>query len=133
VRVLVLALVLAAALVGVHLLAGGGDFAPTPVADPCRPRARPASGDVLDPAQRATLAILDGTACDLRTSREQVLLDVLRRRNPRGVDDARLKDAVFAGIDRAEKEKAIDGTEAAVLGFAVNTGGVQVLLDQLRR
>jgi hypothetical protein len=133
VRVFALALVLSAVLVGVYLAEGGGDFAPSPVAGACPPRERPASGDVLDPAQRATLAILDGTACDLRTSREQLLLDVLRKRNPRGADDARLKDAVFAGIDRAEKEGAIDGTEAAVLGFAVNTGGVQVLLDQLRR
>jgi hypothetical protein len=132
-RIFLLALVAAAALTGVYLLEGGGDFTPAPVADPCLPRERPKSGDLLDPAQRATLAILDGAACDLGTSREQVLLDVLREKNPRGVSDNRVKEAVLAGIDRAKKEKALGGTEATLLQFAVNVGGVQVLLDQLRK
>jgi hypothetical protein len=132
VRFLALAFVVAAALVGVYLLEGGGDFTPTPVSDACLPRERPETGDVLDPAQRATLAILDGAACDLRTTREQVLLDVLRERNPRGVSDERVKDAVLAGIERAEREKVLAGREATLLQIAVNVGGVRVLLDQLR-
>jgi hypothetical protein len=131
-RALAVAVVAAIALVGVYAIAGGGDYEPTPVANPCAPRERPRSGDLLDPAQRATLAVLDGAACDLRTSREQVLIDLLRRRNPRGVSDDRVKDAVLAGIKRAEREKALGGTEATLLRFAVRIGGVKVLLDQLR-
>jgi hypothetical protein len=132
VRLVALAAVLAAALVGIHLLAGGGGYAPTPVADPCAPRARPSSGDLLDPAQRATLAVLDGAACNLGSSREQVLMDLIRRRNPLGVSDARVEKAVMAGIDRAVKEKALGATEAAILRLGVRVGGVDVLLDQLR-
>jgi hypothetical protein len=131
-RLVALAAILAAALVGIHLVAGGGSYAPTPVADPCAPRVRPSSGDLLDPAQRATLAVLDGAACDLGTSREQVLLDLIRRRNPLGVSDARMEKAVMAGIDRAVREKALGATEAAILRFAVRVGGVGVLLDRLR-
>ncbi|MEA2177967.1 MAG: hypothetical protein QOG77_1264 [Solirubrobacteraceae bacterium] len=131
-RIFVLAVVVAAALVGVYLLEGGGDFKPTPVANACLSRERPKSGDLLDPAQRATLAILDGAACDLGMPREQVLLDLLREKNPRGVSDDRVKKAVLAGIKRAEKEKALAKSEATVLEFAVNLGGVSVLLDQLR-
>jgi hypothetical protein len=132
VRLIALALVLAAVLVGGYLALGGGDYAPTPVADACAPRERPRSGDLLDPAQRATLAVLDGAACDLHMSREQALLDLLRKRNPRGVSDERVRDAVLAGIDRAVKEKALGSVEATFLRLAVRAGGVQVLLEQLR-
>jgi hypothetical protein len=132
VKLVALAAVVAAALVGVYLLAGGGGYEPTPVADPCAPRERPRSGDLLDPAQRATLAVLDGAACDLHTSREQVLLDLIRRRNPLGVSDKRVEDAVLAGIDRAVREKALSSAEAAVARLGVRVGGVEVLLDQLR-
>ena len=131
-RVVALAAVVAVALVAGYLLLGGGDYVPAEVANTCAPRARPRSGDLLDPAQRATLAILDGAACDLGTSREQVMLDLLRRRNPRGVSDDRVKDAVLAGIDRAVKEKSLGGTEATLLRLGVRLGGVGVLLDQLR-
>lgn len=131
-KVFALALVVSVALVLGYLLAGGSDYGPTPVADPCAPRARPASGDLLDPVQRGTLAILDGAACDLHTSREQVLLDLVRRRNPLGVSDERVKDAVSAGIDRAQKEGTIGGAEATALRLAVQFGGVGALLDQLR-
>jgi hypothetical protein len=131
-RLVALAVVVALALPVLYLALGGGDFAPTPVANACAPRERPRTGDVLDPAQRATLAVLDGAACDLGMSREQVLLDLLHKRNPRGVSDARVKDAVLAGIDRAEREKALGGVAATALRLAVRFGGVGVLLDQLR-
>jgi hypothetical protein len=132
VRAGALALVLAAALAGGYALLGGGDYEPTPVANPCQARDRPRSGDLLDPAQRATLAVLDGAACDLRSSREQVLLDLLRRRNPVGASDDRVRDAVLAGIDRAVREKALGGTEATFLRLAVRVGGVEALLRLLQ-
>jgi hypothetical protein len=131
-RLVLVAVVLAVALVGGYIALGGGDYAPTPVANACSQRERPRSGDILDPAQRATLAVLDGAACDLRMSREQVLLDLLRERNPRGVSDERVKNAVLAGIERAVDEKALGGFEATLLRLAVQAGGVKVLLDQLR-
>jgi hypothetical protein len=131
-RLVASAVVVALALCGFYTARDGGDYEPTPVANPCAPRERPRSGDALDPAQRATLAVLDGAACELRTSREQALLDLLRERNPAGASDDRVRDAVLAGIDRAEREDVLGGTEATVLRFAVRAGGVQVLLDQLR-
>ncbi len=126
-----LAIVVSLALVGGYLLAGGAEYEPTPVADPCAPRARPVSGDLLDPVQRGTLAVLDGAACNLHTSREQVLLDLVRKRNPLEVSDARLKSAVDAGIDRAENEGTLGGAEATALRLAVQFGGVGALLNLL--
>jgi hypothetical protein len=131
-RILGAAVLLSVTLVVGYALLGGRDYEPTPVADSCAPRARPATGDVLDPAQQATLAVLDGAACDLGTSREQVLIDLLRERNPERVSDDRLKAAVMKGIDRAEREDALDGSEASLLRLGVNLGGVQALIDQLR-
>lgn len=131
-RVFAVAAVLAAALAGGYALLGGGGHEPTPVADPCAPRERPRSGDILDPAQRATLAVIDGAACELGVPREQALLDLLRERNPAGVTDGRLKDAVLAGIDRAVREDALGSTEAALLRLGVRLGGVEALLRQLR-
>jgi hypothetical protein len=61
-----------------------------------------------------------------------VLLDLIRERNPRGVSDERVKDAVLKGVDRAEDEGTLGGTEATFLRLAVRAGGVQFLLDQLR-
>lgn len=127
-----LSIVVSLALVGGYLLAGGGTYEPTAVADPCSPRARPQSGDLLDPVQRGTLAVLDGAACDLETSREQVLLDLVRRRNPLDVSDERVKAAVDVGIDRAQTEGTIGGAEATALRLAVQFGGVGALLDVLR-
>jgi hypothetical protein len=133
VRALVAAVLVVAALAGGYAALGGGGFAPDHVTDPCRPRPRPHSGDLLDPVQRATLAVLDGAACDLRATREDVLLGLLRRRPPGGVSEARLSDAVLAGLDRAQREGALGATEAAVLRFAVRAGGARVLLDLLLR
>jgi hypothetical protein len=132
VKVFALAVVVSVALVLGYLIAGGGSYGPTAVADPCAPRPRPESGDLLDPVQRGTLAILDGAACDLHTTREQVLLDLVRKRNPLGVSDARVKDAVSAGIERAQKEGTIGAAEATGLRLAVQFGGVGALLDLLR-
>jgi hypothetical protein len=133
VKVLLVAVVLAVALVGGYAALGGGDFEPRAVADPCRPRPRPTSGDRLDGVQRATLAVLDGAACDLGAPREDVLLTLLDRRSPLGASKERLNEAVLAGIARAEKEGSLGGTEATVLRFAVRAGGAKALLDLLLR
>ena len=123
-----MAVVLAAALVGAYAASGGGDYKPTPVADPCAKRELPRSGDLLDPVQRATLAVLDGAACDLRTSREALLLTLLDRGRPRGTSEERLNTALLAGIDRAQRDGELGGTEATILRFAVRTAGANALL-----
>ena len=61
-----------------------------------------------------------------------MLLDLVRRRNPLGASDARVKDAVDEGSDRAQKEGTIGGAEATALRLAVQFGGVGALLDLLR-
>ena len=93
-RTLVIGAVVAAlALVVTSLALGGASYEPTPVKDPCQPRAW-RSPDSLDGiAQQFTLSALDGVACELHVSRETV---VLALGTPEGrsqfVNDPRLAD-----------------------------------------
>lgn len=111
----------AALLVAVHLALGGADFGPRAVADPCKPRARP---EGIEGTQRAALATLDGTACSLGSSREDLLRTLLERRRPAGVSEDRLIDAFGDGVDRAQREGALSGLEAAALRFGLRLGGL---------
>jgi hypothetical protein len=127
VRTVLAAVVLAAALVGVHLAAGGGDFVPRATADACtaqRPEQR-------EPAQRLALAVLDGAACELGVGREELLLALLDRRAPEGASQAQLSNALGAGVERARREGAIGEGEAGVLALVLRLGGAQALLDRL--
>ena len=115
------AAVAATLLVALYVGLGGGDFGPRSVADPCAPRARPAG---VERIQRAALATLDGTACELGVAREDLLRTLLRRRRPAGVSEDELVDAFTAGVDRAERERALRGLEATALRFALRAGGL---------
>ena len=64
------ALATSAALVIAYLLAGGGDYEPTAVADPCAPREWRDPEGVQEAAQQFALSALDGAACELQVSRE---------------------------------------------------------------
>ena len=131
-RALVVALVLAGALAGAYLALGGGDYEPTPVAAACARRELPRSGDLLDPVQRATLVVLDGAACDLKTSREELLLTLLDRRRPGRTSEKRLNEALVAGIERAQHDGELSGFEATILRTAVRTAGADAVLRLLR-
>ena len=104
---------------------GGGRYEPPRTADPCeqRPSAMPKSTEAL--AERLTLAVLDGAACDLHLSREEIALAVFsdeeRKRLARtdALDAGRIESAVRAGLLRtladAERSGAIDEGLAALL------------------
>jgi hypothetical protein len=124
------AVVVAAALVGVHLAAGGADFAPSATADPCAARGAPRASDG---AQRLALAVLDGAGCELGVPREELLLALLDRRAPEGVSEAQLTNALAAGVERARREGALGAQEAGALGLALRLGGAQALLDLVLR
>ena len=114
-------------LVGAYVALGGASFGPTGVADPCAQRARPA----VERTQRVTLAAIDGAACKLRTSREQLLLALLDRRRPPGVSEDELRDAIGDGIDRAQDEGQLGGLAATGLRIALRVGGALGIVDRL--
>lgn len=111
----------AALLAAVYLALGGAGFGPRPVADPCKPRARPAG---VERTQLAALAALDGTACTLGLSREELLQTLLEGKRPTGVSEDQLVDAFGAGVDRAEREGSLNVIQAAALRVGLRTGGL---------
>lgn len=116
-----------ALLVAVYVLLGGGGYGPTPVADPCAARERPS----VDRTQRIALAALDGTACKLDITREDLVLSLLDGQIPSGVSDGEFTDALGAGIDRAQDERALSPLAASALRLTVRTGGALGIIGLL--
>jgi hypothetical protein len=94
-------------LVAAYLAAGGASYEPTPVADPCAPRAWTAPHSLEEDAQQFLLSALDGAACELGVSREE-LAGALATEESRdefaaeqGIDEDELQDAIRAGVTRA--------------------------------
>lgn len=123
-RAPVAALAASLGLIAVYLLFGGASYDPEAVEDPCAPR---------DPAlvqQRGTfeaiaLSSLDGAACELQVTREELTLALASEdatadfAAARGVAAEDVEAAVRAGLVRAVDDQAaagqIDGLEESVL------------------
>jgi hypothetical protein len=125
-RMLVGAAILASVLLcGTYLAAGGAAYEPAAVHDPCQERQWRSPDGVAEIAEQFSLSALDGAACELQVSRETLARalatpatrDAFAERY--GIDDARLEEAVRAGlrraVDDAEEAGAIDPLVAAGL------------------
>jgi hypothetical protein len=134
--------VVAAALVLAYVALGGGDFRPPETADACEPRpfAMPQTNAEL--GEQLVVAAIDGAACELGVSREQVLLafgsETGRERLQARHDlaDEEVEDALRAGllraVDEAERADAIGGTTALLLRIAAQAVPLDAVLDRLR-
>jgi MFS family permease len=121
------AAVVAALLLAGYVLAGGADYGPSPVRDPCAARARPP----VDRTQRVALAALDGSACRLGISREELTRNLLSGRLPPGVSVDELTTALGDGIDRAQREGALSPLAAAALRLTLKVGGALGVVERL--
>jgi hypothetical protein len=142
-RALAWAAAAAAALVLLYLALGGASYAPAKVADPCATR------DWRDPqgfeevAEQIVLSGLDGAACELHVSREEMVLALADRESrerfarQHGISNQRLEELVRAGllraVDDAERADAIDPTVADLLRRIVPRIPVDELLDLLEQ
>ena len=108
VRPLLVALGLVAAVVVPYLALGGGRFEPTPVADPCEARSQPDADGLGETIERIALAAVDGVACELGVSREELVLALRSEEALAAFSDEQ-------ELDREELEQAItDGLVRAV-------------------
>jgi hypothetical protein len=103
-----LALVLAAGLIGVYVAAGGADYAPTPAADPCEQRPLGARAKGIDAvAEQVVLLGVQNAACTLGVSRERLVLALASERDrralarERGRSEADLVEALRKGLTDA--------------------------------
>jgi hypothetical protein len=114
---------LAALVAGALLLVGaevarGRNHHPVVIANPCLPRSLPALGGIDGTVQQVVLGGLDGAACRLQTSREQLVLAIAGTSAGGGprLDRPTVTVAVRAGLVGSLREAARRG---AVPSFAV--------------
>lgn len=135
VAVLLALMAAAGALIGSELANGAVDAGTLAIRDPCEPRsAFPGQG--LDATlQRIVLDGLDGAACELGTTREELVLSLSPGSGVEPIPwtDATIERAVRAGlleaIDDAEQRGSLNGVVAAVLRPVVEHAPVQWLID----
>jgi hypothetical protein len=126
--------VAAAVLIAVELANGALDYGESTIADPCEPRA-PFPGEGFEATiQRIVLDGLDGAACELNTTREELVLSVDPELG-RDVewDRETLERAVRSGllesIDDAEERESIGGLQAGIMREVVERAPIDWLIQ----
>jgi hypothetical protein len=140
-RAIALSVAAALTLVVTYLALGGASYAPAEVADPCATRDWREPQGLAEVGEQIVLSGLDGAACELGVSREEMVLalansdsrDQFAREH--GISDERLEDLVRDGlmraIDDAVEADALNPTIADILRGLVRTIPVDELVDLL--
>jgi hypothetical protein len=135
---LVISISVSLLLVAGYIAAGGLDYKPAKAADPCKVRASVDPSGVEETVQKFALSAVDGAACELGVSREELtraLADKVAREKfaeDNGLTDQQVEDALRAGINRAideaEASGAIGGLAAAGMRVVVRALPVNQLI-----
>jgi hypothetical protein len=136
-RILVVgALVASLVLVGVYLAAGGASYTPEKSANPCKHRPWRNPGNLQQIAEQISLSALDGAACELGVSRE-ALAQALTTEQARdrfakryGIDDAKLAEAIRAGLVRAVTDAEDAGALSPLIAGPLRGFVEDIPLDQ---
>jgi hypothetical protein len=133
----------AVGLIVVYLALGGASYTPAAVADPCAPRDWRDPGGLQEVAEQIVLSALDGVACELDVSREEVVLafasrDSLKRfAREQEISEEDLDELVRSGLERAvddaERAGALDPTIADLLRGLAARVPVEAFLDLLQQ
>ena len=142
-RAIVWAAAASLALIVVYLALGGASYAPARVADPCAPRDWRNPQGLQQTAEQIVLSGLDGAACKLGVSREEMVLafgsrDALRVfARKHHVSTEKLDELVRAGlvrsIDDAENAGALNSTIADLLRGFVHRFPIEQLISLLQQ
>ena len=109
-----------------YLALGGASYEPTPVADPCVVRDWRDPGGVQTVLEQIALSALDGAACELGVSREDLVLAV---RDEASLDAFSLEH----GISRADAERAVENGLERALDDAEDAGALPGFVASLAR
>jgi hypothetical protein len=134
--VLLLALLAgAAALVGVELGKGAARSVSPSIANPCRARPPFAGGGIDGVIQRVVLDGLDGAACRLGTSREELVLSLrsgtgVRLRNAdRNDAEAAIRAGLLRSVDEADSRGDIPSFLVPVVRRLIRTAPLDTLIQ----
>jgi hypothetical protein len=137
-RTLVAAAVAASVLlVGAYLAAGGSGYEPTAVADPCAAREWRSPEGIEEAAQQFFLSALDGAACELDVSREELAIALATEESrqefaaEQGIGDAELESGVRAGVQRAIADAEAAGALSPLAADALGAIAAQLPVDEL--
>lgn len=140
-RPLLVALGLVAAVLLPYLALGGASFEPTPVADPCQMREWRDPGDIDEVLEQIALSALDGAACELGVSREDLVLavrseeslDAFAAENGISRDDAEraVRDGLLRAVADAEEAGAIEGIVATLARRTVESVPPWLVIETL--
>jgi hypothetical protein len=135
------ALVAALAVVIPYAAFGGTSYEPTPTADPCRTREWRDPGGLQAVLEQVALSALDGAACDLGVTREELVLALRDEESledfaqEHGIERAEAERAIENGIDRAVDDAreagSLSGFAATLVARAVDSVPPWLLLDAL--
>lgn len=110
----ILAVVLVAAVLGIQLAYGGGDYQPLQPADPCAERTVTSQSEGIEGfTERLVLLGVDNAACTMGVSREAFTLELAQAGDP---TDEQI-DALHQGLLTAVEEMKEDGTLPPVSDF----------------
>jgi hypothetical protein len=136
------AAVAAVSLVATHLALGGSDYRPLEVADPCDPRPQRDVEGIERLAEQIALSALDGAACELRVTREELTLALAdpesRERFARDheIGEQELEELIRSGLRRALDDAAragrIDGLQLRLLRATIEVAPIAAVIDIVR-
>jgi hypothetical protein len=142
-RALAIAVAVSVGLVAVYLALGGASYEPAKAANPCVPRDWRNPGGFQEVAEQIVLSALDGTACKLHVSREDLVLALAnsgsldRFAREHGITNREAEELVRSGllraVDDAQNAGAIGDTTAGLLRLLARNVPVDELLDLLQR
>ncbi len=120
-RVLVALLAAAAAFLIVELSLGAFSFGRPRLADPCTSKPAFEGGGLDGEVQRFALSGLNGAACKLHTTREELVLSFVPAAGTKRVrwDRATIEDALRSGFDQAFEDTERRGIAGYVIGHVL--------------
>jgi hypothetical protein len=120
-RVLAALGVFALALIVLELALGAVSFGQPRLANPCTSKPGPLGGGVDGAVQRFARATLDGAACELHTTREELVLSFVPAAGTKRIRWTRrtIDRALKAGLDRAAHNLAGNGIAGQALAFTL--------------
>ena len=133
------AIVAAVALAGAYLAAGGASYVPEKTQNPCKPRPWSHPEGIQAIAEQFSLSALDGAACKLGVTRE-ALARALATPQSRaafgrryGIDDAKLAEAIRAGLVRAVGDAERAGALSPLIAAPLRSTVQEIPIDQAIR
>jgi hypothetical protein len=135
------ALAASAALVGSYAALGGASYKPTPVASPCADRGWRTTDGLEATIEQVVLSALDGAACSLGVSREELVLALRSRSSLEAfarehhisqADAARsIRDGLDHALDQADAAGALPGFVSSIARRVVESAELWRLIDVL--